>query len=57
MNDIMPRTLDGEKKNRITEYIYSNGITKQDIISYATVFPDKVMRNLIESEAIFSVAQ
>ena len=57
MNDIMPRTLDGEKKNRITEYIYSNGISKQDIISYATVFPDKVMRNLIESEAIFSVAQ
>lgn len=57
MNDILPRTLDGEKKNRITEYIYSNGITKQDIISYATVFPDKVMRNLIESEAIFSVAQ
>ena len=57
MNDIMPRTLDCEKKNRITEYIYSNGITKQDIISYATVFPDKVMRNLIESEAIFSVAQ
>ena len=57
MNNIIPRTLDREKKNRISEYINSNGITKQDIISYATVFPDKVMRNLIESEAIFSVAQ
>ena len=57
MNDIIPRTLDSEKKSRIAEYINSNGITKQDIISYATVFPDKVMRNLIESEAIFSVAQ
>ena len=57
MNNVMPQTLDREKKNRIAEYINSNGITKQDIISYATVFPDKVMRNLIESEAIFSVAQ
>lgn len=57
MNDIIPCSLDSEKKNRIAEYINSNGITKQDIISYMTVFPDKVMRNLIESEAIFSVAQ
>lgn len=57
MNDIIPCSLDSEKKNRIAEYINNNGITKQEIISYASVFPDKVMRNLIESEAIFSVAQ
>lgn len=57
MNDIIPRSLDSEKKNRIAEYINKSGITKQDIISYMAVFPDKVMRNLIESEAIFSVAQ
>ena len=55
MNDIIPRSLDSEKKSRIAEYINNNGITKQEIISYASVFPDKVMRNLIESEAIFSV--
>ena len=57
MNDIVPRALDDEKKSRIINYINSNGISKNDIISYAKVFPDKVMRNLIESEAIFSVAQ
>ena len=57
MNDIIPRSLDIEKKNRIAEYINKSGITRQDIISYMPVFPDKVMRNLIESEAIFSVAQ
>ena len=57
MNDIMPRSLDSDKKRRIVEYINANGITKKDIISYAAVFPDKAMRNLIESEAIFSVAQ
>lgn len=57
MNDIIPHSLDSEKKSRIVEYINNNGITKQEIITYASVFPDKVMRNLIESEAIFSVAQ
>lgn len=57
MNDIIPRSLDDDKKSRIIDYINSNGITKKDIVSYAAVFPDKVMRNLIESEAIFSVAQ
>ena len=57
MNDIVPSALDDEKKSRIVNYINSNGISKNDIISYSKVFPDKVMRNLIESEAIFSVAQ
>lgn len=57
MNDIIPRSLDSEKKSRIVEYINNNGITKQEIITYASVFPDKAMRNLIESEAIFGVAQ
>lgn len=57
MNDIIPRSLDSEKKNRIAEFINNSGITRQDIISYMNVFPDKVMRNLIESEVIFSVAQ
>lgn len=57
MNDIIPRSLDSEKKNRIAEFIKNSGITRQDIISYMNVFPDKVMRNLIESEVIFSVAQ
>lgn len=57
MNDIIPSSLDNEKKSRIVDYINSAGITKNDIITYAKVFPDKVMRNLIESEAIFSVTQ
>lgn len=57
MNDIIPRSLDEDKKNRIIDYISDNGITKKDIITFSAVFPDKVMRNLIESEAIFNVAQ
>lgn len=45
------------KKNIITDYISNNGITKKDILSYTDFFPDKVMRNLIESEAVFNVTQ
>lgn len=56
MNDITPRLLNREKKQRIVEYINFNRITKEDITSYAEIFPDRAMRNLIESEAIFSVA-
>lgn len=57
MNDIVPRSLDEEQKNRIAEYIKCNGITKDSILTYTSVFPDRVLRNLVESEAIFSVAQ
>lgn len=55
MNDITPASLDEEKRKRIIEYIYANNITRKDILDYANVFPDKVMRNLIESEAIFFI--
>ena len=52
---ITPNMLDDDKKERIAEYIGANNISKKDILKYASVFPDKVMRNLIESEAIFCV--
>lgn len=55
MNDITPSSLDEEQRERIVEYILVNNITRKDILEYANVFPDKVMRNLIESEAIFFV--
>lgn len=57
MNEITPKSLDNDKKNIITDYISTNGITRKDILSYTNFFPDKVMRNLIESEAIFNVTQ
>lgn len=55
MNNINSEYLDEEKRKRIGEYIYVNNITRKDILKYVKVFPDKVMRNLIESEAIFFV--
>ncbi|MBR4050719.1 MAG: hypothetical protein IKK09_09505 [Clostridia bacterium] len=55
MNDITPSFLDDERKMIIKNYIKNNSITRKKITEYAPVFPDKVMRNLIESEVIYSV--
>lgn len=55
MNDITPSFLDDERKTIIKNYIKNNAITRKKITEYAPVFPDKVMRNLIESEVIYSV--
>lgn len=57
MNNIKPETLDADKKKYIVEYMNANNITKKDIVSYSSAFPDRVMRNLIKSEAVFNVAQ
>ena len=56
MNDTSPAFIDEERKQLIRNYIETNGITRKKITEYAPAFPDKVMRNLIESEVIYSVA-
>ena len=56
MNDTSPEFLDDERKEIIQDFIKTNGITRKKITEYAPVFPDKVMRNLIESEVVYNVA-
>lgn len=57
MNELKTETLDDEKKAILTKLIADRNITRKDITTYAPFFPDKAMRNLIESEVIYSVAQ
>lgn len=56
MNTVSPAFFDDDNKAIIKEYISSNNISRQSITKYAPVFPDKVMRNLIESEVIYDIA-
>lgn len=56
MNDTSPAFLDDERKEIIQDFIKTNGITRKKITEYAPVFPDRVMRNLIESEVVYNVA-
>ena len=57
MNSIAPEDIDEDKKSIIVKYVMGKGIKRKDITSYAPSFPDKAMRNLIESEVIYSVTQ
>ena len=57
MNTLSAEDIDDTGRAIITEYIGKNGIKRKDITGYAPAFPDKVMRNLVESEVIYSVAR
>ena len=49
--------LNEEKKEKISAFIKKNKITRAKVAEYAPVFPDKAMRNLVESGVIYSVAR
>lgn len=57
MNDIDPKSLDEEKKAILQRFVADCKIARKDITEYAPFFPDKALRNLVESEVIYSVAQ
>ena len=49
MNSVLPSYFNEERRETVRDYIIQNKITRKDITKYAPFFPDKVMRNLIES--------
>lgn len=57
MNSISVEDLNEYKSNLLKEYMADKKISRKSITKYAPIFPDKVMRNLIESELIYNVAQ
>ncbi len=56
MNCISPDYFDDERKSAIKEWIRKNNISQELVTKYAPYFPDKTMRNLIESGVIYYVA-
>lgn len=57
MNSLSIDFFDEEKRNILCDLIKEKSISRQQISRYAPLFPDKTMRNLIESEIIYYVAQ
>ncbi len=57
MNDLEPKALDDEKKAILKKFIADRKIARKDITEYAPFFPDRALRNLVESEVIYSVTQ
>lgn len=55
MNTIPSGFFDDERKLIIGKWVRDNKITREAVLKYAPKFPDKAMRNLVESEAVFYV--
>ena len=56
MNSFPRDYFNSERKNIIINYIKENGINREEITKYSPYFPDRVMRNLVESEIIYDIA-
>lgn len=56
MNSFPKDYFNSERKNIIINYIKENGINRKEITKYSPYFPDRVMRNLVESEIIYDIA-
>ena len=57
MNTVPSNYFDNDRKFIIGKWITDNKITRSMLLKYASAFPDKAFRNLIESESIFYVTQ
>lgn len=57
MNVISFRNMDETERQMLSNYIRSSGVTKSQILQYAKLYPAKAMKNLIESGAIYDLAQ
>lgn len=57
MNIIPSGYFDDERKAIVRRIIKDFGISRSTLMKYVSQFPDKALRNLVESEAVFYVAQ
>ncbi len=57
MNFVPFGFINDERQGILMKYIKKNGINRKAISQYAPLFPDKAIRNLVESELIYSVEQ
>ena len=56
MNSFSIEYFNDERKKIIIDYIKEKGINRQQITKYSPYYPDRVMRNLVESEIIYDIA-
>ena len=56
MNSFSIEYFNDERRELIIDYIKEKGIDRKQITKYSPYYPDKVMRNLVESEIIYDIA-
>lgn len=57
MNSVSASFFNEERKQITAKFIKDTNITRDDIAKYASIFPDKTMRTLVESQVIYNVTQ
>ena len=57
MSNASADLLDTEKKEILKKWIDENKITREQVMRFSPAFPDRAMRNLIESGVIYYVTQ
>lgn len=57
MNTVPTDFFDSDRKEIMVKWLAENNITRKLVSKYAPEFPDRAMRNLVESEVIYHVAQ
>lgn len=57
MNTVPTDFFDSDRKEIMVKWVAENNITRKLVSEYAPEFPDRAMRNLVESEVIYHVAQ
>jgi len=57
MNFVPDGFFDDRRRKIVEQYILDNQITRKEISFYGKYFPDRAMRQLIESEVIYCVAR
>ncbi|MCQ3034695.1 MAG: DUF6088 family protein [Bacilli bacterium] len=55
MNCIEPSYINKYRFDKMKEFIKMHNITRKDITKFAPYFPDKVFRNLVETEIIYFI--
>ena len=57
MNSISPSFMDDTERYMLSKYIKASGVTRDDVSQYAGFFPAKAMKNMMESGAVYELAQ
>jgi DNA-binding Lrp family transcriptional regulator len=56
MNTIKPTTMDETERFMLSGYIKASGVTRASVSQYASSFPAKAMKNMLESGAAYELA-
>lgn len=57
MNTVATGFFNDDRRNIMLEWLSSKNVTRKSISEYSRYYPDKTMRNLVDSEVIYYVTQ